>query len=122
LADKKSVNPHLILPLGTQVVARVEVKRASGEVLCPRGAVGVIVKAPVDHAHSYLIRFVNGVEAALRRNEIIIRKHSAKASWPLPADALAEEEHNLVADLYAYVVYRCVGGARAYGLEEAWCG
>ena len=33
----------LIISLGTQIVSRIEIKSAVGELLCPMGAVGVIV-------------------------------------------------------------------------------
>ena len=101
-------NINLIIPLGTQVVTRIEVKAAQGALLCPVGAVGVIVKAPTDNAHSYRVQFTNGVEAALHRNEFSIRKQHTSAE-----SAIDER------DLYEYVIYRVIVGSRAYGLEHA---
>jgi uncharacterized protein len=101
---------HLILPIGTQVVARVEIKAADGQVLCPRGAVGEIIKSPDDGSHSYRVRFVNGVEAALHRHEITIRKQYQQAAARPGDDILGEF------DLYDFVIYRCVVGSRAFGL------
>jgi len=101
---------HFILPTGTQVVTRVEIKDASGQVLCPLGAVGEIIKAPDDGSHSYRVRFVNGVEAALHRHEITIRKQYQEAAAQPGEDILAEF------DLYDFVIYRCVVGSRAFGL------
>jgi len=102
---------HLILPAGTQVVTRVEIKDSAGQILAPRGAVGEIVKAPDDGSHSYRVRFVNGVEAALRRHEMTIRKqYQREAAQPVD-EILAEY------DLYDFVIYRCVVGSRAFGLE-----
>ncbi|MCI0389555.1 MAG: nucleotidyltransferase domain-containing protein [Acidobacteria bacterium] len=101
---------HLILPTGTQVVTRVEIKDAAGHGLCPRGAVGEIIKAPDDGSHSYRVRFVNGVEAALHRHEISIRKQYQQAAAQPGEDILAEYY------LYDFVIYRCVVGSRAFGL------
>ena len=108
-----SSNPNLILPEGTQVVARVEVKGREGEPPRPKGAVGVVVKAPVDNSHSYLVRFPDGGEAALRRHELAIRKHFQRDSIGAAGAALGEY------DLYDYVIYRCVVGSRSYGLDDA---
>jgi len=101
---------HLILPAGTQVVTRVEIKDAAGQILAPRGAVGEIVKAPDDGSHSYRVRFVNGVEAALRRHEMTIRKQYQREAAQPGDEILAEY------DLYDFVIYRCVVGSRAFGL------
>jgi hypothetical protein len=101
---------RLILPAGTQVVTRVEIRSASGDVLCPRGAVGEVVKAPDDGSHSYRVRFVNGVEAALQRHELTIRKQYQQAMAQSGDDILAEF------NLYDFVIYRCVVGSRAFGL------
>lgn len=99
---------NLIIPLGTQIVSRVVVQNAQGEIVCPVGAVGVIIKAPTDQAHSYRVQFTNGSEAALRRSEFTIRKHHTSAA------ATLEES-----DLYPFVIYRVIVGSRAYGLEHA---
>jgi predicted nucleotidyltransferase len=101
---------HLILPAGAQVVTRVEIKDAAGQILAPRGAVGEIVKAPDDGSHSYRVRFVNGVEAALRRHEMTIRKQYQREAAQ-PGDEILDEY-----DLYEFVIYRCVVGSRAFGL------
>ncbi|HEY8460529.1 MAG TPA: nucleotidyltransferase domain-containing protein [Blastocatellia bacterium] len=103
---------HLILPTGTQVVTRVEVKGADGRTLAPRGAVGEIVKAPDEGSHSYRARFANGAEAALRRHEMAIRKQYQRETAQPGDDFLAEY------DLYDFVIYRCVVGSRAFGLAE----
>ena len=110
MTDKLSSQLHLILPTGTQVVTRVEIKDAAGQVLCPRGAVGEIIKAPDDGSHSYRVRFVNGVETALHRHELTIRKQYQQAVAQPGEDILAEF------NLYDFVIYRCVVGSRAFGL------
>ncbi|WP_439346514.1 nucleotidyltransferase domain-containing protein [Vacuolonema iberomarrocanum] len=104
---------HLVLPVGTQVVSHIEVKGAAGQVLCLRGAVGVIVESPTDNSHSYQIQLPNGTAINLKRFEFSIRKHFQKAGLEAPQHLL--EELNLFDD----VIYRCVVGSRAYGLEDA---
>jgi len=105
------MNPHLILPVGTQIVSRVEVKSAE-ELLCLQGAVGVIVKSPTDNSHVYRVRLPNDVEVNLYRHEFSIRKHFQKEGL--------EETRGLLEELnlYDYVIYRCVVGSRAFGLDD----
>jgi len=114
VADQLSSQFHLVLPTGTQVVTRVEIIGAAGQVLAPRGAVGEIIKAPddasSDGSHSYRVRFANGVEAALRRHEMTIRKQYQREAAQ-PGEVLLAE-----GDLYGFVIYRCVVGSRAFGL------
>ena len=91
-------------------MTRVEIKGADGHVLAPCGAVGEIIKAPDDGSHSYRVRFASGVEAALRRHEMTIRKQYQREAAQPGDEILAEY------DLYDFVIYRCVVGSRAFGL------
>ena len=104
-----SVPPRLILilPTGTQVVTRVDSKD-TGAASIPRGSVGVIVRAPADSTHSYWVRLADGREAAFRRDELTILKQLQK-------DPREEADP---AALFDYVIYRCVVGSRAYGLDD----
>jgi hypothetical protein len=102
-----NASSQLILPAGTHIVSRNELYDGTGALLCPRGAVGVIAEAPTEAAQSYRILFVNGVSATLARHEFSLRKqHHA------PLAETHDEE-----DLWRYIIYRCVIGSRAYGLE-----
>lgn len=105
-------NPNLIVPAGTEVVARVAVRTLGGERTLPRGAVGVIVEAPLDASHRYRVRFPDGAEAMLRRQELAILKHVQR--WGLERVGGVLEDYNL----YDFVIYRCVLGSRAYGLAD----
>jgi hypothetical protein len=111
VTDYSASQFHLILPVGTQVVTRVEVKTAGGEILCPRGAVGEIVKSPDDGTHSYRVRFLNGAEAALQRHELTIRKQYQQSAAQPGDDPLGDY------NLHDFVIYRCVVGSRAFGLD-----
>lgn len=101
-------NPNQIVPIGTQVVTNVEIKRQNGALDFPRGTVGVIVKSPPDNTHTYRVRFMDDSEAALHRRQFTIRKHFQN---PLETGAGTF-------NLYDYVTYRCVIGSRAFGLDE----
>src|SRR5688572_1470866 len=106
---------NLILPIGTQVVALVEVKGTDGKPIHPRGAVGVVTQAPSDYWHSYRVRFPDAFEAAFKRSELAVLSH-------YKAGAMAED-HGATGplaeyDLYEHVIFRCVVGSRAYGLDD----
>lgn len=99
-----------VVPVGTQVVAVVAV-RAGGDTIAA-GATGVVVQAPVDPTHAYRVRFVDGREASLRRGELAVRKEVQREALGLGPDVRLADR-----GLERYVIYRCVIGSRAYGLE-----
>jgi hypothetical protein len=45
------INPHLILPIGTQVVALVEIRGDNGKPVHPRGAAGVVVRSGAEQSN-----------------------------------------------------------------------
>jgi hypothetical protein len=73
---------------------------AAGLVLHPGGTVGVLVKSPTDHEHSYRVRFPDGFEAPPRRSEI---RMLARFNEGLIGDGGPAVAH---ADLYQRVLYR----------------
>jgi hypothetical protein len=107
-----ALRPHLILPVGTHVVSRIELRDSKGTVLCPAGAVGEIVKAPVDGTHAYRVRLPDGREVTLQRNALTVRKATQRQDLQAASAAIAEKE------LWDCVIYRCVVGSRAYGLAN----
>ena len=106
------MNPNLIIPVGTQVVSRIEVKNKDRKIVCLQGAVGIVVHSPRDNSHSYKIRLTNDNEVILRRHEFTIRKQYQKQGLQDANDMLAE------LNLYDYVIYRCIVGSRAFGLDN----
>jgi hypothetical protein len=82
-------------------------------VLHARGTVGVIVKSPTDHEHSYRVRFADGVEAPLKPNEVTMLAQFKEGEIGNSAMLAART------DLYQRVIYRCVIGSQAYGLADA---
>ena len=103
------MNPNQIISAGTAVVIGENIIR-KGEVLFPEGAVGVIVESPGDHTHAYQIRFPDGSVYAMKRNEFSIQKLFRREG--MERDVLKDR------DLFEYVIYRCVIGSRAYGLDH----
>ena len=106
-------NLALIVPVGTQIVSRVEIQGTDGKPMHPVGIVGVITAAPIDHEHSYRVGFPDGYEASLRRHEIVTLRDYQRSGLQQTYSALAEY------DLQECVIYRCVIGSRAYGLDDA---
>ena len=111
------MNANLILSPGTQVVALTEVRGTDGKPIHPRGAVGVIVQSPADYWHSYRVRFLDGFETAFTRKDLAIlsqfKNGDVIAAGVEPSAAMLAEH-----DLQKYVIYRCVVGSRAYGLDD----
>jgi hypothetical protein len=111
------MNPHLLLPVGTQVVALVDVSGPDGRPAHPRGAVGVVVQAPADYWHAYRVRFPDDVEAALKRQELSVLAHYKQG--PIGGGTVALHDPLAEYDLYRHVILKCVVGSRAYGLDDA---
>lgn len=101
--------PHLVVPAGTRVVTRVEVRADTERGHRPVGAVAEIIGLPADALHRYRVRFADGGEASLRRRDFSILNQYKKEEAGLH-HPIAEQ------DLTPYVIYRCVVGSRAYGL------
>jgi predicted nucleotidyltransferase len=72
--------------------------------------VAVVAHAPADREHAYRVRFPDGFEATVRARDVAVRKQTERPE--LATGDVGEE-----ADLYSHVLYRCVVGSRAYGLE-----
>jgi predicted nucleotidyltransferase len=106
----------LILPVGTQVVALVEVKGTDGKPVRPRGAAGVVVQSPADYWHSYRVRFPDAFEASFKRADLAILSHYKAGEVGRDAGDVSGPLAEY--DLYDHVIYRCVVGSRAYGLDD----
>ena len=109
-AAKPNLPP--ILPVGTAVVTRGEV-RSGGEVTCPAGSVGTIIQSPADPEHNYRVRLPGGEVISLRRRDISVLKHFQSGGMVSTRHPMAENS------LWDCVIYRCVVGSRAYGLDHA---
>jgi uncharacterized protein len=108
MANRVHHHPNLIYSVGTQVVALVDVLSENGNVLHPAGAVGVVVRSPRDLEHSYRVRFPDGVEESLKREQLMML-----ALYQEAGRGAAVAVH---CNLYERVIFRCVIGSQAYGL------
>lgn len=113
MPDRVHYHPNLIFSVGTQVVTLVDIPSFGGLVQHARGTVGVVVKAPTDHEHSYRVRFPDGFEAPLRRTEVTMLARFKEGEIGDSTHAATQ------VDLYERVIYRCVIGSQAYGLADA---
>lgn len=96
---------------GTQVVSLVEVRGTNHSVVHPRGAVGVVTRTPTGDQNQFLVRFPDGFETALTRDKLDVLKHFK--------DRMTGTESAVNSfDLESLVIYRCVVGSRAYGLDS----
>src|SRR5438874_10551345 len=104
----QSMQHQPVLPVGTQIVILAPVTGPGNEPVVPAGAVGVIV-AQLDE-RSYRIRFPDGDEAIVQREDITVRAHLQRAGLQQDRSSSAQ------VDLYEYIIYRCIVGSQAYGL------
>jgi hypothetical protein len=107
--NAETKNTSLLVPVGTQIVALIEAKVFNESRFQPRGAVGVITSQPQDATHSYIVKFADGSESPLKRREFAIHKHFKR-----DAIAIAMRDQNF----YEFVIYRCIVGSRAFGLDD----
>jgi predicted nucleotidyltransferase len=94
---------------GTQIVSLIEVRGTNNSLVHPRGAVGVVTRAPAVAGERFLVRFPDGFETSLSREQLDVLKHFK--------DRLPDATPDCSFDLEKLVIYRCVVGSRAYGLD-----
>ncbi|MCA9160789.1 MAG: nucleotidyltransferase domain-containing protein, partial [Planctomycetales bacterium] len=102
-------NP-LIYSVGTQVVTLKDVYAQNNRVAHPAGAVGVIVQSPVDRSHAYRVKFADSFESPIHHDQL-----SRLADFK--REQIGSNETPINEALYDRVIFRCVIGSRAYGLE-----
>jgi len=116
LTKRVHFHPNLIYSPGTQVVALREVVD-QGHVLHPQGAVGIVVRVLMDgepgEVSGYRVRFPDDVEATLARRDVVALARYKEGE--IGQDEIAAKQCNL----YERVIFRCVIGSRAYGLDDA---
>ncbi len=103
-------NPNNPLPVGTKVVLRTPTR--AGPRTRPKGAVAQVVRNPQEAGGDYRLRFTDGAEATVRREDIAILSHFHRPDWERDAHPEASEV------LRETVIYRCIVGSQAYGLAD----
>ena len=120
--DPSQLSPSYIIPLGTQVVLKVDLPRIPAEGNCDgdnrrgagpsfqkAGSVGRVVIVPAIHGQAYTVSFADGARVTARQEELAIRRTIA------PEVDLPEHSHS---DYERYLILRVVLGSRAYGLAR----
>jgi hypothetical protein len=95
---------------GTQVVALVEIRGPNQSLVHPRRAVGVVTRTPTGTDRHFLVRFPDGFEKSLTGEQLEVLKHFKERLQGEGASQPTFELENLI-------MYRCVMGSQAYGLE-----
>lgn len=95
---------------GTQVVALVEVRGPNQSLVHPRGAVGVVTRTPTGSDRHFLVRFPDGFEKSLTGEQLEVLKHFKDR---LQGEGSDQPNFNLE----TVIIYRCVMGSQAYGLD-----
>jgi predicted nucleotidyltransferase len=106
---------------GTQVVALIEARGPNGSLVHPRGAVGVVTRTPAVPGENFLVRFPDGFEKSLDRSQIEVLKHFKDRLVPNNAGDSSTAngmEAQPAFELEQFIIYRCVIGSRAYGLDN----
>lgn len=98
--------PTFLIPVGTQVVLKVDKPRADGSIR-PRGSVGEITFSPTDNSYAYTVRFADGQEIKARFSELAMRRKEVEDELALSAE-----------DLRPWIIYRCQVGSHAFGLAD----
>jgi predicted nucleotidyltransferase len=112
MPNRVHCKPNLIFAAGTQVVTLKDVVGQNGRMLHPRGAVGVVVKAPGDLDHSYRIRFPDGIEEAIKSSELTtLAKFKEGTIGDTSITATGSE-------MFDRVIFQCIIGSQAYGLAD----
>ena len=111
MSDRVHQNPNLIFSVGTQVVTLRNITAEGGRIVHPRGSVGVVVRSPGDLNHSYRVRFLDGIEEPLRHDDLMMLAQYKEGEI---GDAQITAQRH---DLFSRVIYKCIIGSRAYGLD-----
>lgn len=102
---------NLIYSAGTQVVSLKPVQGTNGDIVHPAGAVGVVVRSPQDRQHSYRVQFPDGFEAAVHHDNLMLLAEYKQGEINDSSKILSTH------GLFDRVIYRCVVGSRAFGLN-----
>lgn len=111
MSESSRAKPDLIIEAGNRILTLVEATGDGGALLHPKGSVGVIVKSPTDLTHSYRVRFLDGMEVPLRHEEIVLLAHFKE-------NEIGNTGLITRSSLFDRVIFRCVIGSRAYGLDD----
>ena len=102
----------LIYSAGTQVVVQKETLYPNRRTAHPAGSVAVIIRSPLDRTHPYRVKFSDGFEAQIHHDQLVRLTEFQRGQIRPNASTLS------TSGLFDRVIYRCVIGSRAYGLDD----
>ncbi len=105
------MSEHLIYSVGTQVVVLKDTYHVNRRVAHPGGAVAVVVGAPIDRTHAYRVKFNDGFEASIHHDQLVRLSEFKREKTGVGTEGST-------VDLNDRIIYRCVIGSRAYGLDD----
>ncbi len=111
MKNNTTPNINLIVPIGTKVVLLNDLKVLNQDRTHQKGTLGKISGSPIDAFHSYKIEFADGSVGMANRKEFSIHKqfNNEQIGFGKFAD---------VQTLSKYVIYRCIVGSKAFGLDD----
>jgi len=112
MSNRVHTSENLIYSPGSQVVIRKPVQNSNGRIAHPAGAVGVVVRSPQDRAHAYRVRFPDGSEDGIHHDQLVLLAQYKEGEINDAGQVLARH------GLFDRVIFRCVIGSRAYGLDD----
>ncbi len=101
-----------IFSVGTQVVVQKETLLPNRRTAHPAGSVALVVRAPLDRTHTYRVRFSDGFETAVHHDQLVRLAEFQRSHFRSNAASPS------TTGMFERVIYRCVIGSRAYGLED----
>ena len=112
--------------VGTQIVSLVEVRGTNNFFVHLCGAVGVVTRTLIGDQDQFFVCFPNGFEASFSREKLEVLKHFkdrfGEVGRVTPCAPGSPDGSLRTAippfDLESFIIYRCVVGSRAYGLDN----
>lgn len=96
---------------GTRVVLLRDIISCSEQIIAQRGTVAVVIESSENESTIHQLRFPNGREHSVDASDLTSLVHFKDAS---AGQTITEPE----TDLFDFVVFQCVIGSRAYGLDS----
>lgn len=91
-------------------MALVEIRGPNQSLVHPLGAVGVVTRTPTGIDREFLVRFPDGFEKSLTREQMDVLKHFKER---LQGEGATQPKF----ELERVIIYRCIMGSQAYGLD-----
>jgi predicted nucleotidyltransferase len=112
MTERVHYSAQLIFSAGTLVVSLRDVIGQNGRTIHPRGAVGLVIGSSIDLDNCYRVRFPDGLEVSLARDELVMLARYKEGEIGDVQISIARS------NLSERLLFRCVVGSRAFGLDD----